>query len=112
MVSSRVEAELRRSYEDLQARSINVNAYEGFWRDVAFDLVTVDAFIAGIVSRILDRDTISDQEKMILRHPWLVGQRWDGHEVRKADLGEMPEMLHYAQTIEHARTLCLQAVGG
>jgi hypothetical protein len=112
MVSSRVAAELRECYERLQAQSVNVNVYEGFRRDVAFDLATVDAFVAGIISRILDRDTISEQEKLILRRAFLTGQTWNGHEVPEAKLGEIPEMLNYARTIELARVLCLKAVGG
>jgi hypothetical protein len=106
------QARLRDSCHRLQACSIALNDYSGSLLDIAFDLITVDTFVAGLASKILDRQTLTPQERQILLPPFLAGSIWNGHEIRHADLTGFPELLAYAQAIEQARVSCLDAVGG
>jgi hypothetical protein len=87
-----------------------VNRYDGPEGDLAFDITTADTFIAGILSSILDRATISEQAKAVLRDPMLVGLTWRGRQTQDAYLGDLPELLKNAEIIERARVLCLEAL--
>lgn len=105
------QARLRDSCHRLQACSVALNDYSGSLLDIALDLVTVDTFVAGLASKILDSQTLTPQERQILLRPFLTGSVWNGHEIRLADLTEVPELLAYAQAIEQTRVSCLDAVG-
>ena len=94
----------------LQTHSIDVHDYEDRDRELVFDVVTVDAFIAGVASKILDAERITQKETLILDRSFLLGTGWDGHDVRGRDLAGLPEILEYARRIEQARLCCLAAL--
>jgi hypothetical protein len=110
MIPFQLETDLRNCFEDLKTQPLNVNRYDGPEGDLAFDITTADTFIAGILSSILDRATISEQAKAVLRDPMLVGLTWRGRQTQDAYLGDLPELLKNAEIIERARVLCLEAL--
>ncbi len=112
MVRSKIiDHDLCNCYENLKTLPIYVNHYSGYASDLACDIATVDSFVAGILSRILEMDNISEQEIMLLRNPVLIGLTWHGHQVKNANLSNYPDLLHSARAIECARVLCLKALG-
>jgi hypothetical protein len=105
MVPSRRIAELQKAYIRLQDHSIESNRYVGSELDLAFDLTTVDTFVAGIASKVLDGESVTPEEILLLNRPFLVGNIWNGHEVHKSDISGISEMLKYANAIEEVRVI-------
>ena len=101
--SDAMRDELRTAYAALRGRSVNVNDYAGEQHALAFDLVTVDTFVGGIASRLLDGESVTKEERNILRLPFIRNGIWQGHEVRNAPLTHNEQILEYAEAIEKTR---------
>ena len=103
-----LEIELRESFEQLQTSAVDLNRYEGSQLDWAFDIVTLDSYVAGLATRLLAGETVPFEDRPILFcEPYLVDNLWNGHWARNVDLTGIPEMLKCAQAIERTRAACV-----
>jgi hypothetical protein len=111
MVSSKVIAEVKHRYENLKERSIDPHGYSGVLFDIAFEIITADTYIAGIASKILDRESIEPEERALLSKPLLKdGHWWQRPTGEEFDIQECVEMIRVASSIEELREKCNQAL--
>src|ERR1700730_11914324 len=107
MVSSKGTAEIRRCYEALKEKKLDIHRYSGFLFDVVFKITTADTFVAGVASKLVDRDTVAPEEKIVVSAPLLLEDRWwrcdDG---QLFDLEPYAEIRKVARSIESLRAKC------
>jgi|SRR5882724_1614113 len=110
MVPTKVLEELRQLYES-DERVIDLANYAGSLFDVAFDVITADTFVAGIASKIVDRDIVTAEERIAVDVPFLLEDRWwrrdDG---QLFDLQPHAEIHKVAISIEYLRGKCSDAL--
>ena len=76
MVSPELLKEVEERFDVLSQSSIEPGNYTGSLFDVAFEITTADTFVAGVASKIIDRDRLTKQDKAIVQRPLLLEGRW------------------------------------
>ncbi len=111
MVSAKVTAEIRHCYEALKEQRLDIHRYSGPLFDVVFEVVTADTFVAGVASKLIDRETVAPEERSVVTTPLLMEDRWwrcdDG---QMFDLEPYPEIRRVATSIEGLRAKCNDAL--
>ncbi len=111
MVSSKIIKEIKQCYETLAQQSLDPHNYTGPLFQVVFEIITADTFIAGIASKILNRDPIEPEERVVINNPVLIEDRW-----WRCDNGQMFDVYEYtevrqvAMNIERLRGKCNEVV--
>jgi hypothetical protein len=111
MVSPKITAEIKQSYENLAKQSLDPHNYTDFLFQVVFEIITADTFIAGIASKILDCEPVTLEERAIIRSQLMVERRWwrcDNGQL--FDVQEYPEIYQAALNIERLREQCEKAL--
>lgn len=64
MVSSKNINKLQIAFEEFQKLSaLDIHAYSGELMDAIFDINTVDSYLSGLISRIIDGESITVEER-------------------------------------------------
>lgn len=111
MVSSKMMREVRLCYEALLAQSLEPHGYTGAVFDIVFQIITAETFVAGVASKILDREVVTSEEAAVVRSPLLFGtSMWLCDDGRMFDLQSFPEIQKIAKSIESLRSKCNDAL--
>jgi hypothetical protein len=112
MVSAQIIAEIRGSFEALGQQRLDIHQYSPPLFDVVFEIISADTFIAGIASKLLDRDAVGPEERAVVDHPLLVERRWWRLENGELfDIEPYVEIYKVAVAVEDLRMKCRAAVG-
>src|SRR5437762_10331312 len=112
MVSAKMTAEIKRCYEALADKSIDIHKYSGSLFDVVFEIITADTFVAGVANRIFNRDPITSKERAIISAQMLLeGRLWRLDNGQLFDLQSHLEIKELATSIEALRAKCSEALG-
>lgn len=108
MVSSKALENLRKYFTDLANQKVaDINEYTGTLRDVLFDLITADTYVAGIATKILDGDPVESYEVSFVSVPFLKNEHfWQLRDGREVDIEQNPDILAHAKIIEKVRKVC------
>ena len=110
MRSTEMIDELRASLDVMRRTSVRAADFEGALFDVVFDILTADTFVAGIATKILDGESIPQNERVVVdRSPLVVKNSWI-YEGRPFDLSAHPTILAVARAVENTRALCCQII--
>lgn len=110
MVSSNIETELARAFENLSSRSIDLNDYDGELIELAFDITTSDTFISGIADKILSGDTLQNEDRKILAKPLILDEIfWINSDGQLTNLKDDERLFEHAQQIERLRKICAES---
>jgi hypothetical protein len=113
MVSTKEIDELRRCFEVLGEHSLDLHQFTGELSSVVFEMFTADSFIAGIASKMLDRDPVPNDERIIVSKPLLIeGRWWRQMSGNLFDLKDQPDVLQLALHIERLRSSCNKILSG
>jgi len=103
--------EIKELYDALAKQSLDIHQYSGRLAEVVFDIFTVDSFVAGIASKLLDRRAISAEERAFVARPMFLDDRWwrceDG---QLFDIRSDASVKIVAETVERLRRKCDEAV--
>lgn len=111
MVSTEMMAAVKLAFDALEDQQLDIHRYSPPLSDVIFEIFSADSFIAGIAGKILDRDSISPEERTILDRPLLTDRRWwlrDNGEL--FDLQPHQEISNAANAVEDLRAKCKAAL--
>lgn len=97
------------SLDRLRNSKISVLNYQGELKDVVFDMVTAESFIAGIADHVLGGQPIAAEHRSGIAQEIFNGTAWLSQDGGRFDLTAFPELLEYAQEIDDARKACLNA---
>ncbi len=104
-------AEIKRCYEALTDKRIDIHKYSGPLFDVVFEIITADTFVAGVASKLLDRDPVTREERNIISAQMLLeGRLWRLDNGQLFDLQAHAEIKEIAMTIETLRAKCNEAL--
>lgn len=96
----------------MQSTSIDSTAYEGPVVAVAFELSSLDTFVAGAASTLLSGGALSREVLMVLQKPIpLQGTAWASEPDSLVELVDFPELLEAAKVIDEVRKACLAKIG-
>ena len=112
MVSPKLTAEIKRGFEALRNQKLEIHDYGPPLFDVVFEIYTADTFVAGIASKLVDRDPVMQEERVVVESPLMIEGRWwrrDNGEL--FDLQPHVEVLEAAMAIEDLRIKCKAALG-
>ena len=109
MVRTKALRDLNRVF-DTGKRSIDIHNYIDQAFDVAFEITTADTFIAGIASKILDRERVTKADRKILNDVRLSGTDWRCDDGELFNLEPYPEINTAARGVEELRAQCRQAL--
>jgi hypothetical protein len=109
-VRTKLLRELDRLFNNTGQRSFDIHNYTGQALDVAFEINTVDTFIAGIASRIIDQERITRTHRKILNEERLSGTDWRCFDGVLFSLKEYPELYTAASGVEELRLKARQAL--
>ena len=111
MVSPEIMTEIKTLFEALAEHSVDIHEYSGRMFNVVFEIFTADSFVAGIASKILNRDSVSREERVFVDSPMLIEDRWwrcdDG---QLFDLRPYPKVKVLADAVEKLRHKCNEAL--
>ena len=112
MVPAEVIEELRQLYESSADRAIDLHRYSGPLFDVVFEIITADTFVAGVASKLLDRQAVTPEEADVVNSPLLLDSRmWLRDDRRLFDIKPYPEIHRVAMYLERLRAKCHEALG-
>jgi hypothetical protein len=110
MVPAKVVEELKQLYES-EERVIDLHQYSGPLFDVVFEIITADTFVAGVASKIVDREVVTPEERAVVTTPLLLDNRmWRCDDGEKFDIQLYPEINRVAKSIESLRAKCQEAL--
>lgn len=112
MVSPKLTAQIKEGFEALQRQKLEIHDYGPPLFDVVFEIYTADTFVAGIASKLIDRDPVAQEERVVVESPLMIESRWwrrDNGEL--FDLQPHAEILEAALAIEDLRVKCKTALG-
>lgn len=105
-------AEIKRCYEALANTGIDIHKYSGPLFDVVFEIISADTFVAGVASKLLDRDPVTREERAIISAQMLLeGRLWRLDNGKLFDLQSYAEIQAAATVIETLRAKCCEALG-
>lgn len=111
MVSPKLIKEIRDLYDTLAELSLDIHEYSGPLFDVVFDIITADGFVAGIASKILDRNTVTAEERaFIARSKLMDGGWWRCDDGQLFNIGPYTRVTGVADAIERLRSKCNEAL--
>lgn len=110
MVRTEVLRELDRLFNDPGPRSFDINDYTGQAFDVAFEINTADSFIAGIASRIIDRERVTRAHRKVLNEARVLGSDWRCFDGELFNLEPYPKLRAAAMGVEELRLKCQEAL--
>ncbi len=111
MVSPKFITEIRDLYDALAELSLDIHEYSGPLFDVVFDVVTADSFVAGIASKLLDRNTITAEERAFIATPRLIdGGWWRCDDGQLFDIRPYASVMVVADAVERLRRKCDKAL--
>jgi hypothetical protein len=76
MVSPKLIKEIRDLYDAVAELSLDIHEDSGPLFDVVFEIITADGYLAGIASKLLDRNTVTSEERAFVARPQLVDCGW------------------------------------
>ena len=94
---SELTAEIKRHFEALQQQRLEIHDYAPPLFDVVFKIYTADTFVAGIASKLIDRDPVTPEEKVVVASPLMIERRW-----WRRDNGELFDLQPHAEVVEAA----------
>jgi len=110
MVPAKVVEELKQLYES-EERAIDLHQYSGPLFDVVFEIITADAFVSGVASKIVDREAVTLEEASVVNSPLLLDTRmWLCDDGRIFDIQPYPKIHRVAMHIESLRAKCHEAL--
>jgi hypothetical protein len=110
MVPAKVVEELKQLYES-EERAIDLHQYSGPLFDVVFEIITADTFVAGVASKIVDREAVTPEESAVVTSPLLLESRmWRCDDGEIFDIQPYPEIHRVATSIESLRAKCQEAL--
>ena len=111
MVSAKMIVEIKRKYQALSNKRIDIHQYSGPLFDVAFEITSADSFVAGVASKLLDRDSITREERILISTQVLLdGRLWRRDSGELFDLHSYAEIKDLAVSIENLRAICYEAL--
>ena len=91
---------------DSNERVIDIHKYTGALFDVVFELNSADTFVAGVASKTLSNERVSDQERLFISQSLLPNpNQWLCDDGQYFDLAAYNE-IHFAVAIEKLRAKC------
>ena len=102
--------EIKDLYEELAELSLDIHKYSGPLFDVIFEIITVDSYVAGIASKLLDINTITPEERAFVATRKLMEGMWRRDDGQLFDIRPYPEVKVVADTVERLRSKCDQAL--
>jgi hypothetical protein len=103
-----VSGELENLYKKLQETTLDMYQFEGVMFDVAFEMTSVDSYLAGIADTIVDGLPVRKSVLGGLDEPWLIDKKyWLLERESKIDLSSYAELLEFALLLEDLRVKCL-----
>jgi hypothetical protein len=112
VVSPELTAEIERSFEALQNQKLEIHDYSPPLSHIVFEIYTADSFVAGIASKLLDRDPVRPEERVVVESPLMIdGRWWQCDDGELFDLQAHPEVRETAMAIEDLRVKCKAALG-
>ncbi|HLA11993.1 MAG TPA: hypothetical protein VJ023_15515 [Pyrinomonadaceae bacterium] len=110
MVPAKVLEELKQLYES-EERAIDLHKYTDRMFDMVFEIITADSFVAGVASKILDRETVTPEETAAISNPLLLeSRRWLCDDGQTIDLQPYDEIHQVAISIERLRAKCKEVL--
>src|SRR4051794_27142189 len=97
---------LRELFDQMSSCRVRMQDYTGPISDVVFDMLTADAFLAGIATTLIDRAPLQSAHRLTLDAPLLEGSMWVLADGRKIDLMAHPALLQYARVLDDMRVEC------
>jgi hypothetical protein len=111
MVSPKLTAEIMRCYEALREQRLDIHRYSGPLLDVVFEMITADTFVAGVARKLMDGDLVAPKERIVVRDPLLLEDRWWRCDAGQLfDLEPYEEIRMVATSIESLRAKCKDAL--
>ncbi len=111
MVSPEDVAEIRQCFERLEHHSVDPHNYSGLLFDVVFEIITVDTYIAGIASKILDGEFIETEERLFLGKSLLIDEHWWQRPTGEVfDMQDHADISEFAVKVERLREKCYRAL--
>jgi hypothetical protein len=111
MVSPKMRRGVKRCYEALLAESLEIHRYSGTVFDVAFQIITAETFVAGVATKILDREVVSPEEAAVIKNPLVLeGSLWRCDDGQTFDLKPFPQVHRTAIRVESLRAKCYDAL--
>lgn len=111
MVSPKMIRDLKRCYEAVLAESLDPHKYSGSLFDVVFQIISAETLVAGVASKILDRETVTPKEIGAISRPLLLENNQllcdDG---QTFDIEPFPEIRRVATSIETLCAKCYEAL--
>jgi hypothetical protein len=102
---------VRMCMDRLRGQGISLDDYTGPAEDVACDLLTAEACITALASRILDNQDIPRDLRQLAPRPLLQdSSTWLLPDGRTFDLGTIPLLRAYARQIDRLRQACAEAL--
>jgi hypothetical protein len=95
--------EIQSLFEELRDMRVDPDRFTHKLKNVAFELIDADTFIAGIASCFLEHEEVNASHVAILRMPLLDGTFYLGRDGYRIDLQPYPQLLEYAQRVEALR---------
>ena len=103
--------EIRDLYDEVAELSLDIHEYSGPVFDVVFEIITADGYVAGIASKLLDRNTVTPEERAFVARPQLVdGGWWRCDDGQLFDIRPYPRVKAVADAIERLRCKCNKAL--
>ena len=99
---------LRRLFAQMKAGGIRIADCQGDLEDVVAEMFTMDTFIAGVASTLLDGKAVEEAHREILAAPIFEGTAWILPEGGRNDLSGHPGLLGYAHLLDEVRKECLE----
>lgn len=107
-------ANLQRLFWELQGSVTPIGGYadDDPCREVAFEAVEMDAYVAGIVQRLIDGDEVPAPFIAGLRRHQFFGTTWKLRDGTLFDIAGDADLLKHARLIEEALNECLKVLDG
>jgi hypothetical protein len=110
MVSAKVLKDLSYLFNSSD-RAIDMTRYDDELSDVVFDINTADSFVAGVASKILDREDLLPEEQAFIRKAlFLRDGIWEDSDGKTYDLRAHGEIYSVALAVERLRKKCCEAL--
>jgi hypothetical protein len=110
LVSSSAIERVRRAFFEVDEHQVELRDYQGATKAALFELVTGQSFLAGIATRILNREGVPEDDRAALVDPFLLPEnRWRRPFGPCVDLTQ-PELVALARALERLRDACFVAL--